>query len=213
MRYPITKLVAGLIGTEAVVVMFGWIFNIEWLTRIIPTGNNMKFITAVLFLLGAAGLYAMALAIEEENEMARVLLPGISLMIFLITTTLLVGRILNTATGVEELFLTSIGPVNLTGEVSRTGWPALPTLIDFILFALLGIVALFASAFREKIIRYGGYFIIFTGLLAVIGYLLNLPDLYYSFSLSGVPLAFNTALCFILLGFGLTRITKPGGNQ
>ena len=212
-RHRIARVLAVIIGIEAVAVMVGWIFGIDWMTRVIPVGINMKFITAVLFLLSAAGLYAMAFAIEEENEVARVSLPGISLIIFLITTTLLVSRILGTPTGIENLLVPVTDPINYSGAVGTEGWPSLPTLIDFVLFALLGIDALFSGTFRDVSIRYGGYFIILTGCVAVIGYLSNLPALYYVLSISTVPMAFNTAVCFILLGFGLTRILKPGGNQ
>ncbi|MFA6519483.1 MAG: hypothetical protein WCT41_01510 [Candidatus Paceibacterota bacterium] len=213
MRYLTTKIVAGVLITESVVVMTGWIFGVEWMTRLIPIGINMKFITAVLFFFSALGLHAMALSIEKENELARVMLPGIALVIFLITMTLLVSWILGTPTGIEELFVQSAGPINLSNAVSIEGWPSLPTLFGFALFALLGIDALFAGAFRERSIRYAGYFILLTGCFAVIGYMFSLPELYYEFTANSVPMAFNTAACFIVLGFGLTRILNPEESQ
>lgn len=212
-RYPVTTIIALIIGVESLVVMLGWILGIDWMTRIVPFGINMKFITAVLFFICAIGLYLMALAIEGERVMAHTLLPGVALIIFIVTTTLLVSKILSIPTGVESLFVSSIGPIDFTTAMPTEGWPAIPTLFNFILFALAGITALFPGTLRDKFILGTGYFILLVGCIAVAGYLFNLPALYYEVSFSTVPMAFNTALCFILLGFGLTRVLRPGGNQ
>ena len=213
MRHRIARLLAGIVGAEALVVMIGWVFGLDQLTRIVPVGINMKFITALLFLLSAVGLYLMSRVIRDGNELALVMLPGIALVIFLVTTTLLVGRLLGTPTGIENLFLNIAGPVDFSGAPSKEGWPSLFTLINFMLIGLVGVASLFPGFLRERFLTYLGYFIAAIGLVAVVGYTFGLPVLYYGISASMVPMALNTAVCFILLGFGLTQIYKPETEQ
>lgn len=215
MRHRVTRLLAGIIGIEALIVVAGWAFDIERLTRIGPfdLSINMKFVTAVLFFFSAIGLYLMSRIVQDASEVALVALPGVSLVIFLITIALFVGRLLGTPTGIEYLFLHSSGPVDFSGTLSMEGWPALPTLLNFMLVGLIGIVSLFTGTLREKYLKYTGYFILSTGIIAVAGYVFGLHALYYEFGISTVPMALNTALSFILLGFGLTQVYRPEAKQ
>lgn len=211
-RHQIGRWAALLIALEAVVVMAGWIFGFEPLTRIAPVGINMKFLSAFLFLLSAFGLHLISRAIQDEDALALVLLPGISLAIFLVTATLIVSRLYGTATGVEDLFLRHSDPIDYSNIISIHGWPSMSTLVNFFLFGLVSIAALFPGALRKRIIVCSGYFIGLVGLVAAAGYLFGLPLLYFELD-SSVPMALNTALSFILLGFGLTQIFWAESTQ
>lgn len=206
-RYRVSKILAVIIGVEALIVMAGWVLRIDALTRIAPTGINMKFVTALLFFFSAFGVYCISRVVEEKDEWSAIFLPAISLIIFLITISLLAGRILGISTGIENLFLQSSSSVtDFSGTISTEGWPSFPTLINFILFGLVGIISIFTSSLREKFIVYSGWFIFSVGLIALVGYTFNLPLLYYQLSFSTVPMALNTAVLFLLLGFGLTQM-------
>lgn len=212
-RHRAARILAGIIGIEALVVMAGWILGIDLLTRIAPFGINMKFVTAFLFLFGALELYFVSRAVQDEDDVALVLLPGISLAISLVTIALLVGRLFGTSTGIENLFVENLDPANFSGTALTGGWPSFPTLINFILLGLAGLASLFPGFFREKLLIYLGCFISLSGLIAIVGYLCNVPVLYYELSISTIPMALNTALCFALLGFGLTQINRPERKQ
>ena len=212
-HYQVTNLIAGIIGVEALVVMAGWIFGIDQLTHIAPIGGNMQFITAFLFLLSALGLFCISRVIQYEGEVARLLLPGIFLTIFLVTVTLLVGRMLGTPTGIEDLFLERLSPVYPLGSLQTAGWPSFPAMLNFILFGLAGIASLFPRSFRDRLFKYLGTIILSFGLIALIGYACNIPVLYYEWNVSAAPMALNCAVSFFLLGFGLMRISRPEKSQ
>lgn len=212
-RHRTARFLAGIIGVEALVVMTGWIFSIEWMTRIVPAGRPMQFITSVLFLLGASGLYYMSRSIQDDDEMARLVLPGISITILLVSTTLFVGRVLGTPTGIEDLFLERPGFELLTYASSTVGWPSLPSLLIFSLVGIIGVISLFSGRLRDRTILGVGGFIILTGLIASVGYLFSQPLLYYAFTASTPPMSLTSALFFLLLGFGLIQIHTPELSQ
>jgi hypothetical protein len=132
----------------------------------------MQFITAFLFLLSALGLYYMSRSIQGDDEDASLVLPGISITILLVSVTLLVGRTLGTPTGIEDLFLKS-------NDTATTGWPSFPALLIFSLVGVVGVISLFPGRLRDRSFIYAGGFIFAVGLVAVIGYVLNMPVLYY----------------------------------
>jgi hypothetical protein len=177
----------------------------------------MKFVTAVLFLLGAAGLYYISRAIQNEDEIALVALPGISVAIFVITFTLLIGRVIGSSTGIENLFVLNSGAVDPTIPLSILGYPSIFTTLNFILFGVINTVAIFPGALRERLVVTSGYIIATVGMIATLGYVFNIPDLYYyglhSLVVSATPMTLNTALIFILLGVGLAQIRKPESLQ
>ncbi|MFZ2167670.1 MAG: hypothetical protein WAV50_02235 [Minisyncoccia bacterium] len=202
-RHRLVRFLAICIGLEAVVVMTGWFFGIDQLTRLSSSGINMKFLTAFLFLFSAIGLYFISKAMRGERDILQTVLPPIVLSILTITVTLFVSRLLGTPTGIEQVFIPQPNPIDLTIDTSIQGWPSFFTLVCFILFGFAGVASLFVSRLGRAVVLFAGASIFFVGFVAVIGYVFQLHQLYYDFSGSAVPMAFNTALLFVLLGSGL----------
>ncbi len=202
-RHQLVRFLALLVGLEAVVVMIGWVFGIDSLTRLIPFGINMKFMTAFLFFMSAMGLYFISYAMHGDRDTSQIVLPGIVLTIFTVTVTLFASRLLGTPTGIEQIFVPQPNPIDLSADFSVFGWPSFLTLIGFTLFGLAGTISLFPSQLSRKIVSYIGICTVFIGSMAIIGYVCDVPALYYDFNSSAVPMAFNTAILFALLGAGL----------
>lgn len=208
-NFRIAEALAGLIGLEACLVMAGWIFGLEALTRISPIGINMKFPTALAFWFAAWGLYFITRAIQDNYALAQAALPGIALFIFLIMAALLAGGLSGGPTGLESWFLRPRGAANALGA----GMPSLPTAVNFMLFGLAALMPLFTDARRCQRLKWFGYPIFIIGLLAVIGYAWQSPALYYQFTAAAVPMALNTALTFVCLGGGLIIVSQSKTNH
>lgn len=204
MHHRITTLLACIIGAESCLVMTGWIFGIDQFTRILPQGINMKFPTALLFFASAIALYYISREIKDHLELSQVILPGIALFIFLISAALLASGLFDTQTGIENLFVKEQSPLYAWGS----GWPSLFAMISFILLGLASIVSLFPGSARKKWLKFFGWSILMMGLISVLGYVLDQPLLYNKFSPSITPIALNTGLTFILLGWGLIIVVK-----
>jgi len=208
------EILALIIGIEAVLVMAGWIFNIDFLTRIWPSGINMKFTTALMFFFSSIGLYLLFRLVKDNHELSSVLLPGIALSIFLImgvillavftnTQSGLLADITGTQTGLEDLFVNKESSIYAEGS----GLPSIITIVCFILFGIACVVSLFNFSKRQKILNFIGWAILIISLISVIGYIFYLPVLYLEID-GLIPVAFNTALSFLLLGGGLIIISK-----
>jgi hypothetical protein len=194
--------------------MIGWIFKIDFLTRISSNGINMKFPTALMFFFSSVGLYLIFKMVRESYEFSAIILPGIALLLFLVmgvillanftnTETGLMASLTGTQTGIENLFVIRGDPVYGAGS----GDPSILTILNFILFGCACLGALFDFVYKKKIFKIIGLFIVIISLISIIGYLFSLPILY--FEINGLtPIAFNTALMFFLLGCGLIIISR-----
>jgi len=202
------------VWVESCIVMAGWIFNIDFLTRILPNGINMKFTTALMFFFSSIGLYLILKMVKDNYELSATVLPGIALLLFLIMGVILLSNITNTKTGLlANITGTQTGIENLfvlkgnSTYSSGAGNPALITILNFILFGLACLNTLFDFSNRQKIFKFIAWFIIIISLVSMIGYIFSAPVLY--FEIDGLtPIAFNTALSFFLLGIGLLVISK-----
>ncbi len=199
-------LLAIIIGLEALFVMAGWALGIDSLTRFFDVGANMAFPAAVMFLLSSAGLYVLYLAIVENNDtFAPAILVGITLMLFMINGTLLIGGLLKTQTGLEGIFLSNF---NATEKGNLAVLPAAATVVAFFLYGMSNVFSLFPGIRRKKIAELFGWTIFLLGLLAIIGYILKVPVMYYKFNDTMNSMALNTAVEFVLLGGGLVGIGR-----
>ncbi len=199
MRDKIVTSLAFIIGAEALLVIAGWILGIDALTRILPVGINMKFPTALSFLLSAFGLYFIFRTIKDNYELSQVILVGIATAIFMLMGAIFVSYFSKAFTGLDSLFVMGNSPVYGAGS----GLPALNSMIGFILFGLACVFALFFGPTLLIRIKFIGYPILILGAASLFGYALGLPYLYFQFNDTMTPMASNTALLFVLLGWGL----------
>lgn len=197
------------ISLYAAFVMVGWIWNIPAFTGLLFNEINMKFSSALIFFLSGIALYFIAESFHNKKDWAQIVLPPITLITFLIMATLLVAGIFKVQTGIESLFITDANP---NFKTVTPGMPALPTMINFIVFGIANIMGLFTLPCMKKTVFLLGFFMSLSSLLAVLGYVLNFPPFYYKFDDLSTPMALNTAIVFILLGAGLILIGREKSN-
>ena len=110
------------------------------------------------------------------------------------------SAIFNIHTGAEELF---IRDSQSNSKTVIPGRPSLPTMINFILIALGGIFTMFNSPRLRIQLKVTGLIVAAVGLLAVVGYIINAPQLYYFIKDINSAMACHTAVLFVMLGTGL----------
>lgn len=190
------SLVVFIIGGLA---MIGWIFDIGILKSISTSWISMKFNTAVAFLLSSITLYFIVRAQEGEFDKAQVALSISSMIIIILMGVLFFSSIFKVHTGTEELFFEEArGGV----KTPFPGQPSMPTMFNFILIALGGILAIINPGKPQPKLKIIGLPIMIIGLVAVFGYAVNAPILYYYIEGVNSAMACNTAISFILLGAG-----------
>jgi hypothetical protein len=182
-----------------VMVIIGWIFDIGILKSISPAWISMKFDTAIAFVLSGISLYFIVRAAEGEFDRAQVVLSITSLIIILLMGTMFFSAIFKIRTGAEDLFVKEAAG---TVKTVTPGRPSLATMFNFILIASAGILTtLNPSNLRSKL-KIIGVTVGLIGTLAVVGYCLNAPHLYYYIEGVNSAIACHTAALFVVLGIG-----------
>jgi hypothetical protein len=201
----VSKGLAVFVAFTGALVMLGWIFDISILKSILPMWISMKFSTAVCFLLGGITLYCIADSRETNSACGQVVLPAAILIIFLFMGTSLAASILGVNLKIEDLFINDV-------KASPAGWvagrPSILTMLSFILVGIAGILAMLDVANLRWALLYIGWVVLITGGLAVLGYTLNMPLLYYDIRGWNNPMACHTAILFVVTGVSLI-ILKP----
>jgi hypothetical protein len=199
-KRKIAKLLSLAVVIAGMMVITGWIFDIGVLKSIWPTWVSMKFDTAVAFVLSGITLYFIVRAVEGEFDKAQVVLSVTSLIIILLMGILFFSFILNIHTGLEDLFIRE-APGNVKSVVP--GRPSIPTMFSFILIGIAGIVILINPDKYQLKLRVIGVVVAAIGVLAIIGYGIDFPALYYYIEGINSAMACHTAVLFVLLGIGL----------
>lgn len=201
----LVKVIGAVVALSGAIVMFGWFLDIAVLKSILPGFVTMKFITALSFFLSGILIILMT---EKDDEISNYFVLIISFVIILWMTAFFISLFLGISVGIENLFVKEA-----EGAVKTTvpGVPAIPTMLCFIFIALAGLVS-YANSNISKTLSFIGIIIAVLGGIAVIGYLINVPVLYYTFE-GYTSMALNTAILFVLAGIGLVLIGKKKENE
>ncbi len=199
-KRKIAKVLSLIVIIAAVCVIIGWIFDIGFFKSILPEWISMKFTTAIAFVLSGITLYFIVRAAEGEFDMAQVVLSITSLITILLMGTLFFSTVLEIRTGAEDLFIKEAAG---TVKTVTPGRPSVPTMFNFILIASAGILTILnPEKFRLKL-KIIGVVVGAIGAIAIVGYIIDAPLLYYYIEGINSAIACHTAGLFVLLGIGL----------
>jgi hypothetical protein len=198
-RIKTAKVLSLVVVLAGISVMAGWIFDIGILKSISPAWVSMKFDTAFAFVVSGITLYFIVRAVEGEFDKAQVALSITSLIIILLMGTLFFSALLEIHTGAEDLVIRE--PAGTVKTVTP-GQPSIPTMLNFILIAAAGILTTMHPVNLRPKLRIIGIVIGSIGVLAVAGYVIDKPVLYYFVEGMNSAIACHTAALFIVLGIG-----------
>jgi len=198
-REIISNVLVSIVLLGSIIVMLGWILDIQSLKSILPNWVTMKFITAFSFFL--CSILVLVMNKKKIGEISKVFILLIGSLLFLIMTIFLISLFTGIGTGIESLFIKEApGAV----KTAVPGVPAIPTILCFIFISLEGLI-FYSDTKRIVFNKIFGVLVLIIGAIAILGYILNIPLLYYSFA-GFTSMAFHTALFFCLLGISLYLI-------
>ena len=196
------KFLAVFVLLIGLMVVIGWIFNIGILKSILPGLVSMKFTTALCFIASGIVLYAVAEGEKESSFVIPTILPAAILIILLLMATLFISAVFSFNTGLDSIFVQEkAGAIN----TFIPGRPSIPTMFNFILIAIAGILTL--AGFKRHLF-WLGIAVLLIGSVATLGYIINQPLLYYLIIGINTAMALNTAMLFMLIGIGFILCGK-----
>ena len=209
-EYNLVRILAIIIGSVGLVVVIGWIFNITIFESLTPNSVTMKFSTAISFLMSSVILYLINESKCKNSELARVLLPAPIMIIMFYMSTLLISNLTGINTGIEKLFIIEKGGAQ--GSV-LPGVPSIATMINFLLIIPASILSLIRYEKHDKETRIIGGIICGVGVTALLGYVANIPLLYYRINGFSSAMAIHTAMTFLLIGIAFMIYSKSNYSE
>ena len=172
--------------------------------HLLPDCLAMPFSTALCFLLSGIQLYLIIFYLNGNfRDIAQIIIPVISMFIFLVMATLLIGSILGLQTGVENMFVRD-SAMDVTFSVS-SNYPSAGVMLSFLMIAAAGLLVPLGGSSIQRSFLLTGWATVALGALALLGYVVRMPFLYFQLSNISSATPFSAAVLFILIGYALTR--------
>jgi signal transduction histidine kinase/CheY-like chemotaxis protein len=170
-----------------IAVLIGWAADISFLKTVLPGRISMKANTAVGFLCSGLALWLLLRA--RSSRLFRHTCVVLSLLVFSIGALSLIEYLFHIDLKIDQLIFIDHQQLSHPGRLAQ---------ISAINFCAAGI-ALLLLCWRERVgkaARLPAIFIGFSAVLAIVGYLYDVPLLYGSF---GISMALHTGIAFLVL--------------
>ena len=203
------KILGLIVIVSGIIVLTGWALDSAILKCLIPGGVSMKIFTALCFILSGVVLIVMASCFEGRLNLSHSVLPIVSVTLLLIMATLFASPILGFRIAIEDFFTREAQDTFMT---AAAGMPSMGTALSFILIAIASLLTLFNTKNLRGKISLLGKAVGVLGGLALLGYLLKMPFLYYYLQGASTGMALNTALLFVVVSAGLVLLSRASAD-
>lgn len=205
----VAKILATIVVLIGLLVVFGWVADIQVIKSISPQWIPMRFITAVTFIFGGISLYYIAETVNKDEGIASAAVPLMSLIILAIMGVFLVAIFSGFKTGLDEFFIKETPSET---NAFPPGFPSTGVIASFIILGIAGIATAFGVRNIKKYLRMSGQIMTAIGSVGIIGYVIGSDMLTYNIPGFSATIAFHAAFLIILLGCGLILVGKEAGE-
>ena len=203
----ITRIISVVAIIIGLVVMIGWFTDDDALKRLNPDWVTMKFSTATSFFASGIIIFLLNESRNKNSETAKIIIFAPLIVVLFFMATLLISTISGTTTGVSSLFVKEDASAALHSV--KAGTPSVGTMVNFLLIIGAGFTYLLAHPKHRKYLSISGGVILALAIIALIGYAIDSPPLYYQVDGTSGAMALHTAIAFALLGISLILLAKP----
>ncbi len=204
-KVDVVNILAIFITLAGLLVLLGWIFDITLFKSIIKDAITMKIVTAQCFVLSGLSLYFLNKHEREKSKIVCVVLPFLTFILFAVMLSYLISDITGSDSFIQDAFyLDDENPSN----TQFPGRPAIITIISFILISIANMISFFHVANVKKKFFAIGLVMMVSVSIAIIGYILNIPVLYYEINNFSNGIAINTMALFIIYSIGLLKLSS-----
>lgn len=205
----ISRIIAILTIVAGVLVVCGWIFNIDELKSILPNTVTMKFNAAISFIVAGVSLYFIARIRGGDLTKAHTILLVTIMIVYTLMVSTVLSIFINVNTGINTAFIEEKSAIRTVS----LGQPSLGTIACFIMQIPIWASALYSSRFFARLTTILGPSIVAIGSIGIVGYVAEQPILYYSVENVSTAMAFVTAVLFVLLGCAFILLGKTEGIE
>lgn len=185
------------VGIMGVLVLLGWLFNIELLKRPLPKLVAMNPLTATCFILSSLSLFLLTRSASTKRQINAAM--SIAYVVIVISMTRLLSLTLSLNIHIDEWLFHNKLEKDIAGNVSNRMAPN--TAVAF-LFTGVALLMLDRQTTRGRVpSQYIALAIGTLGMLSVLGYMYQVGAFYGV--LAYIPMAIHTAICFLLIAIAI----------
>lgn len=182
-------------------VMAGWFFDIGFFKTVLPGLPPMEFITASCFILAGISLCILSGKMKYFLPWKAVSIACGIVIVFFMGSAFIASASTssNYAPDLEKNFVDSTGPEH--GGIDLYSIPSIGTSFNFLLISAM---IFWITIQREKAVKFTkslSLLVFGIGLVAIAGYALDIPQLYFSLENISTGMAVHSALLFVFTGF------------
>ncbi len=177
-----------------IVIYFGWIKGISVAKSFYPGHIEMRPSTAIMTSLIAIMMIGFA---EFKHMWAKFVCMFSSVLTILVAYSLIFMRYPNIAEQIEKV----LGYNYFIKTAINPGYsPSADTMLNSTILSLCGLCSVINN--KSRFIRLCAAFVTFSGLLGVLGHIVNEPH-FYTYTRASQGMAFSTCLLYVLSGFNI----------
>ena len=199
----LSKYFAVIVLLIAALVLAGWQWDIDILKRPIPQLVAMNPISALCFIL--AGVSFLLLKSIHPSPKKSMLAYVLASLVLFVGTIKIIELITNFDWQIDHILYTKKIVSDIKGNLSNSMAPN--TAFCFMLLGICLFLSNTQNDKKQKLVQVLALLIMFIALLSVIAYLYRVTALYGM--LTYIPMAIQTAICFLLLSVSILFI-DPG---
>lgn len=203
------RLISVIMIWYGLLAIVGWLFDITPFYRPLAGHGGMQLTTACLFVLCGIGIIYMQQLLGRQPDKPQVILPAVILLVFIILFIRMAASLFRVRIGIESII--SNDPDKLVGRLTIT---PLAVIIGIAVFNAVALGLLYGLGRRIKVLAVaGGGLVLVVSCLALLGYLIDNPLLYWRVSQVFSPLSPITAVLLAMLGAGIWLIGRLAGES
>ncbi len=186
-----------------VLVLLGWVFDVDFLKSIIPGFSTMKFNTALSFVVIASSIYFQ---FSYKISRKRFIWKSASAFVLAMGLLSLSEEFIGRDFGIDQLFFRGEETVTPSSNPFRM---AAATAFSFILLGFFSVTMGTKNKLLIQVSQIALHIVTLMAFTAFMGYLLGVPKLYKHWFIN--TMAVHTSLCFLLLSLSSSLVNPNSG--
>lgn len=190
--------------TIGVLVLIGWLFDLDFLKRPIPHLVAMNPLTAVLFIM--SGFCAYLSYLLNKKQINPLYVNLIALLIFFLASIKSISFFISPDFPIDTFLFSSKIKNEVLGGANRM---APNTAFNFVFIGFSLLILNYEKAKDKIVVQTMALIVLFIGLLSLLGYIYKVSTFYGIPSF--IPMAIHTAITFIILSLSIIFLDPDKG--
>lgn len=192
------SIISVFVMVAAIIMLMAHIWGEDAATYVSAGSVPMSISSALAFIMAAVILIYRTRIIKNADDPGHIAIPVVSYILMLLMGTTILQNILHMYSGINVTYIFEYDELSQ----SHGGGPSLVSAMLFLWIGLTNIGYSFESGNPKIMQRFTGIVMAIIGVVPMVGYLANIPVLYYEIADVSKGMSLYSSVLFFLLGIG-----------